>query len=69
MKATPTSPVLTAAQVPERTGLMVIWQEVLVAPLASLTWTLKLPEAVGVPVIAPVAVFSARPVGSVPTME
>jgi hypothetical protein len=48
---------------------MVIWQDVLLAPFASVTFTVKLPEAVGVPVIAPVEEFSARPAGSVPTIE
>ena len=50
-------------------ALMVKAQAVPVAPLASLAWTMKVPEAVGVPVIAPVVVFSAKPAGSVPTME
>ncbi|MGD1071690.1 MAG: hypothetical protein ABSB15_16265 [Bryobacteraceae bacterium] len=30
-------------------------------PLASVAWMLKLPMAVGVPVIAPVVVLSVRP--------
>ncbi len=48
---------------------MVIAQPALVAPLASVTFTVKVPEAVGVPVTAPVEVFSVRPAGSVPTIE
>src|SRR6204780_5092191 len=35
-------------------------------PLASLTWIVKVPAAVGVPVIAPVVALSVRPAGSVP---
>ncbi len=69
LNATPTSPTVVAAQVAERGALMVRMQEVLVAPFASVTFTLKLPLAVGVPVISPVAAFSVRPAGSVPTME
>ena len=69
LKATPTSPVVTAAQEAEKTGLIVMAQAVLVAPFASVTLTEKVPEAVGVPVTAPVVVFRVRPAGSVPTME
>ena len=61
LKATPTSPTLTAAHVTDSAGLIVIAQPVLVAPLASVTWTEKLPEAVGVPVTAPVVVSSVNP--------
>src|ERR1700735_3542842 len=39
------------------------------APLASLTWSVNVPEAVGVPLIAPVLVFSVRPLGRVPVTE
>ena len=35
-------------------------------PFESFTWIVNVPVAVGVPVIAPVAVFSVRPAGSVP---
>lgn len=42
---------------------------VLPAALESETTIEKMPAAVGVPVTAPVAVFSVRPAGSVPTME
>ncbi len=38
-------------------------------PLASFTWSVKVPGAVGVPVMAPVLVFSVRPLGSVPVTE
>ena len=69
MKATPTSPTLTAAHVTENTGLIVSEQLVLLAPSASLTCTEKEPPAVGVPVMAPVVVFSIKPAGNVPTIE
>src|SRR4051812_8074448 len=48
---------------------MVMAHAVLVAPPASFTCTLNVPEPVGVPVIAPVVVFSTSPAGSVPTIE
>jgi hypothetical protein len=35
-------------------------------PLESLTWTLNVPEALGVPVMAPFELFRVRPAGSVP---
>jgi hypothetical protein len=38
------------------------------APFESVTLTEKLPVAVGVPLIWPVAVFSVSPAGSVPTI-
>ena len=53
LNATPTSPTLIDAHVTESFGLIVIAQPVLVAPRASVTWTEKLPAAVGVPVMAP----------------
>ena len=63
-------PELVAAQVIESgAGLMVMAQAEPVAPLASVTFTEKVPEAVGVPVIAPVDVLRVNPAGSVPTME
>jgi hypothetical protein len=40
-----------------------------VVPFASVAVIEKEPAAVGVPVTAPVDVFSASPVGSVPTTE
>jgi hypothetical protein len=64
-----TSPVVTDAQVTESGVLMVIAQPELVAPLASVTFTVNVPEAVGVPVIAPLLVFRLRPAGNVPTIE
>ena len=69
MNATPTVPVVFAAHVTETGALIVIEQAVPVAPLESVTFTWKVPEAVGVPVIAPVEAFNASPAGSVPTME
>jgi hypothetical protein len=48
---------------------MVIMQLVLELPVASVTLTVKVPAVVGVPVTAPVEVFSVNPVGRVPTME
>ena len=69
LNATPTSPVVSAAQVTETGALIVMAQAVLVAPLESVTFTEKVPEADGVPLIAPVELFSARPAGRVPTME
>ena len=69
LKATPTSPVLTAAQVTDRGPLMVIEQLLLEFPFPSVTRTVNVPELVGVPVTAPVEVFSERPAGSVPTIE
>jgi hypothetical protein len=53
-----TEATMVMGQVPEAT-----------MPFASLTWMLKEPGAVGVPVTAPVEVFSVRPAGSVPTIE
>ena len=52
-------------------GLMVILKAaLLVAPLASVTWAVKsaVPPAVGVPLIAPVEVFSCRPMGKLPVL-
>ena len=42
---------------------------VAVTPFASVTWMENEPAAVGVPVTAPVDVFSVRPAGNVPTTE
>jgi hypothetical protein len=69
LKGTPTSPVLVAEQVIESAGVIVITHPVAVAPTESVTLIEKLPEAVGVPVTAPVEVLSVRPAGSVPTTE
>ena len=52
-------------------GVIVILRAALLAAaLASATVTLKLlvPRAVGIPVIAPVEVFSCKPVGKLPTV-
>ncbi len=48
---------------------MVIAQPVLVAPFASVTFTENVPEAVAVPVIAPVETLRLKPAGSMPTTE
>src|SRR4051812_50177745 len=68
LKGTPTFRVLTAEQVSTSgAGLMVMAQVVVATtPLASVTFTVKLPASVGVPVIAPVVVFRVRPAGRVP---
>ena len=66
MNGTPCVPTLFAEQVTVIGGLMVIGQAVPMAFLASVTLTVKVPEAVGVPVIAPVEVFRERPAGNVP---
>jgi hypothetical protein len=69
LNGTPTSPVLVAEQVTEIGGVIVITHPVAVPPSESVTLIEKLPEAVGVPVTAPVEVFRVRPAGSVPTIE
>jgi hypothetical protein len=48
---------------------IVIAQEELVVPLESVTLTEKLPAAVGVPVIAPVAVLRVMPAGRAPEVS
>ena len=65
LKATPASPTVIAAQLTESAALMVMAQAVPVAPLASLTWTLKVPAAVGVPLMRPEE-ERVRPSGSDP---
>src|ERR1035438_7307494 len=66
-KATPTSPELMAGQVSEGPPVIVKGQVVAATtPLASFTWSMKVPLAVGVPVIAPVEVLRVRPAGRVP---
>ena len=60
LNGTPTSPVLIAAQVTVNGPLMVIVQLVLELPTASVTFTVKVPAAVGVPVTAPVEVFKRQ---------
>ena len=69
LTGTPTSPVFVAEQVMEIEGVIVITHPVAVPPSESVTLIEKLPEAVGVPVTAPVEVFRVRPAGSVPTIE
>lgn len=69
LNGTPTSPVFVAEQVMEIEGVIVITHPVAVPPSESVTLIEKLPEAVGVPVTAPVEVFRVRPAGSVPTIE
>jgi hypothetical protein len=64
-----TVPEVVAGQVTEIGGLIVIAQLVPTAPVESVTLTKKLPEVVGVPLIAPVLVFSVRPIGNVPMIE
>ena len=67
LNATPTVPELVAGQLSEGPLVMVKGQVLAAAtPLASFTWTVKLPLAVGVPLMAPVVVFSVRPAGRVP---
>ena len=69
LNATPTSPTVVVPQVTDSAGLMVMLQDVLLAPFASVTFTVNVPDAVAVPVIAPVLVFRLSPAGSVPTIE
>ena len=67
LKAAFTSPELTDGQLIDG-PLMMVKGQLLVAttPLASVTWMVKVPAAVGVPVIAPDDEFSVKPAGSVP---
>jgi hypothetical protein len=48
---------------------MVMTHPVAVPPSESVTLMEKLPDAVGVPVTAPVEVFRVKPAGNVPTIE
>jgi hypothetical protein len=66
LKATLTSPVVTAEQVIMSPATMLKEPDVAVARLASFTWTVKPPGAPGVPVTAPVEVLSDTPLGSAP---
>ena len=61
LNATPTSPVLIAAQVTDSGPLMVIMQLVLELPTASVTFTVKVPAAVGVPVTRTVRGVQRQP--------
>src|SRR5690348_1502013 len=56
LNGTPTSPVVPEARHVSEGGGVIEYGQVVVAatPLASVTWILKLPAAVGVPVMAPV---------------
>src|ERR1700689_1664257 len=67
LNATPTSPELVVEQVTVGGGTIVNGQVAEAStPLASVTWTVNVPAAVGVPVMAPVEVFSVRPAGNGP---
>ncbi len=61
LKAELTSPDVVVGQGSESGPLIVNVQLVAVFPVASFTWTLKVPETVGVPVMAPVEGFRVRP--------
>ena len=67
LKEALTSPELTDGQLIVG-PLIKVKGQLLVAttPLASVTWMVKVPAAVGVPVIAPDDEFSVKPAGSVP---
>src|ERR1017187_6760218 len=67
LNATPTSPEFTAEQVSQGPATMVKGQvPVATTPFLSVTLRVKVPAAVGVPVMAPVLVLSVRPAGRVP---
>src|ERR1017187_5709351 len=67
VNATPTSPELTAEQASEGPATIVKGQvPVATTPLASVTLMVKVPAAVGVPVMAPVVALSVKPAGRVP---
>src|SRR5580692_3588618 len=61
LNGTPTVPVAVPEQVSWTGGLMVMVQPVPVAPRESVTLIVNVPDAVGVPVTAPVALFRLRP--------
>jgi hypothetical protein len=66
LKGTPTSLEAVKMQV-SVTGAMVKGQvSVATAPVASVTWIVKVPAAAGVPAMAPVEELSVRPGGSEP---
>jgi hypothetical protein len=80
LKELPTIPVVVFEQLTESPGLIVIVQAVPTLlpwlsehwptlPWESVAWMLNVPEEVGVPVTAPVDVFSVRPRGRLPTTE
>ncbi len=67
----PTVPVDTAAQLTESGAVLMLIEQVVVptALMESVTWSEKAPRAVGVPVTAPVELFSVKPAGNAPTTE
>src|ERR1700689_1169080 len=71
LNGAPTSPVVPVAEQVTCGPEIIVYGQVVVAvtPFASVTWMEKEPAAAGVPVTAPVAVFSVRPAGNVPTTE
>ena len=71
LNGTPTVPVVPDDRQVSIGGETIVYGQVVLdmTPLASVTLILNVPAAVGVPVIAPVLVFSVRPAGSVPTTE
>jgi hypothetical protein len=69
LNGTPTSPVLVPEQVSESDDTIVIVHPVAVPPRESVTSIENEPDAVGVPVTAPVELFSVSPAGNVPTTE
>ena len=69
LNGTPTSPIVTDEHVALSAGAIVITHPLDETPLASVTFTLKVPDAVGVPVTAPFDGFSVRPAGNVPLIE
>ena len=69
LNGTPTSPVVTDEHTALSAALIVITQPLEDTPFASVTFTLKVPEAVGVPVTAPFDAFSVKPAGNVPLIE
>src|SRR5208283_5211037 len=67
LNGTPTSPEFVAEQVTCGIPTIVIEHVPLpTTPLASVTWIVNVPDAVGVPVTAPVEVFRVKPAGNVP---
>jgi hypothetical protein len=66
LKTAPTWPEFVLEQVRLGPATTVYGQvDAATTPFASVTWILKAPGAVGVPVMAPVEVFSVRPAGRV----
>jgi hypothetical protein len=69
LNATPTVPDVVDEQLTWIDGTIVIVHPVAVAPSESVTLIENVPDAVGVPVTAPVELFSVSPAGNVPTTE